>query len=99
MKKTEVKQSKKYPTPNVILNFKIKKMLKTWKKMAKKSKHRLNIMKEWAYTEEGYIKDLYLIIDQIQKPLQEKKLINDEEDRLLFPNINSIIKLSEEMLN
>ena len=98
MKKTDVNQSKKYLTPNVILHFKIKKMLKTWKKMAKKSKHRLNILKEWAFTEEGYIRDLHLIMEQIQKPLNEKKLITDEEDRILFPNINSIIKLSEEML-
>ena len=37
-------------TDNIILHIKIQKMIKTWKKMTKKSKHRLNILKEWAQT-------------------------------------------------
>ena len=45
------KSHKKYTTNNIILHIKIQKMIKTWKKMAKKSRHRLNILKEWAFTE------------------------------------------------
>ncbi len=39
--------------------------------------------------------DLILIVNQIQKPLREKGLITEEEDRLIFPNMDGIIQLSE----
>ena len=35
-----------------------------------------------------------LIINQIQKPLNEKNLITEEEDKILFPNLGGIIMLS-----
>ncbi len=38
-----------------------------------------------------------LIINQIQKPLNEKNLITEEEDKILFPNLGGIIMLSEQM--
>ena len=63
--------------------------------MAKKSRHRLNILKEWAQTEEAYIHDLELIIEKIQIPFRMNKLITEEEDRILFPNLDSIIRLSK----
>lgn len=36
--------------PNVILKFKIQRMIKLWRKACKKSKHRINILKEWSAT-------------------------------------------------
>lgn len=38
-------------TNNIILRMKIQRMITVWKKMVKKSKHRINILKEWAITE------------------------------------------------
>lgn len=49
--------------------MKIQRMIKVWKKMVKKSRQRINILKEWVVTEEAYIKDLNLIIEKIQKPM------------------------------
>ncbi len=37
-------------TNNIILRIKIARMIKIWKKMVKKSKHRINILKEWEAT-------------------------------------------------
>ena len=50
---TEMNQDpmKRSLTDNIILHIKIQKMIKAWKKRTKKSRHRLNILKEWAQTE------------------------------------------------
>jgi hypothetical protein len=37
-------------------------------------------------------------MEKIQKPFKEQNLIDDEEDRILFPNLGSMKKLSEELL-
>ena len=51
--------------PNAILRMKIQQMVKQWKKRTGKSRHRVNILKEWAETEKSYIKDLTTIINKI----------------------------------
>lgn len=33
-------------------------------------------------------------MEKIQKPFKEQNLIDDEEDRILFPNLGSMKKLS-----
>lgn len=44
-----IKPSKDHPLylKKFLLHMKIQRMLKLWKKKIKKSKHRINILKEW----------------------------------------------------
>ena len=78
----------------IIMRMKIERMVKTWKKMAKKSRHRVNILKEWEVTEQAYINDLKIIIKRIQDPLVAAEIISEQEDRILFPNLYPMLKLS-----
>jgi hypothetical protein len=44
------------------------------------------------------VRDLQLIIDKIQKPLVDKKVITKEQERILFPNLVALIGLSNVLL-
>uniref|UniRef100_A0A3Q2DG07 Dynamin-binding protein n=1 Tax=Cyprinodon variegatus TaxID=28743 RepID=A0A3Q2DG07_CYPVA len=57
---------------------------------------RSKVVEELLQTEEDYIKDLEMCIDEIIIPLQEKKVKVDFEG--LFGNINSVIELSRRLL-
>ena len=64
----------------------------------KNSRHRHNVLKEWITTEQNYINDLKMIIDKIEKPMIEKKLITEDQQAILFPNVDVIITLSTRLL-
>ncbi|XP_012710591.2 dynamin-binding protein isoform X3 [Fundulus heteroclitus] len=57
---------------------------------------RSKVIDELLHTEEDYINDLQMCIDEIILPLREKKLKVDFEG--LFGNISSVIDLSERLL-
>lgn len=99
MSDTAAQVSQPAKVDSIILRIKIQQMIKTWKKKARKSRHRVNILKEWELTEKAYIEDLKLIINRIQEPLIAADILSLEDDRILFPNLNSMLKLSEELLS
>ncbi|MEQ2259428.1 hypothetical protein XENORESO_011641 [Xenotaenia resolanae] len=58
---------------------------------------RLKVIEELLQTEEDYINDLQMCINEIIVPLQKKKVNVDFEG--LFGNISSVIDLSQRLLN
>lgn len=71
---------------------------KVFVKAKKAAYHRHAVLKEFITTERNYVRDLHLIIDKIQKPLVEKKVITKEQEKILFPNIVGLIGLSNVLL-
>lgn len=69
MSSLQTSPSNTFPISNLIIKFKIQRMIKLWRKACKKSKHRINILKEWSATEKTYIEDLLTIMHRIQEPL------------------------------
>jgi hypothetical protein len=71
--------------------------VKKWKKIAGKSKDRLNRLKELVITEKDYQSDLITIRDRIMKELQAAGLITSQEAKWMFPNIDGMIDLSAQI--
>ena len=70
----------------IVLCYKIKKMITTWRKKAKYSRHRWNILREWMETERNYIRDLDIIIQRILKPMLEQEVISEAQVSILCLN-------------
>ena len=70
-----------------------------WRKLAKKSQHRLNVLKEWAQTEQNYMNDLKFIIERIQGPMVAQGLISEAQKSILFSNVDVIAILSQNLLD
>ena len=83
----------------LIRYYHIERIVRRWRKLVKNSRHRHNVLKEWISTEQNYINDLNIIIERIEKPLVSKKLINEDQQAILFPNVDVIIKLSMRLLD
>ncbi|XP_044033609.1 dynamin-binding protein isoform X3 [Siniperca chuatsi] len=59
---------------------------------------RSKVIEELLQTETDYIKDLQMCVEEIIEPLQQKKVKNVDFDGL-FGNINSVIDLSQRLLD
>ena len=79
--------------------FRIKKLIRKWRKRVKNNRYRLEVLREWVKTEKNYITDLKLIQDEIRKPLMTAKnpLITTEQEGYIFANIDVIIRLSTDL--
>lgn len=60
----------KRPLPAITF-MKVQRCINVWRKRAKNSRHRFNVLKEWIETEKNYNRDLQLIIDKIEQPLKQ----------------------------
>jgi hypothetical protein len=87
--KVDIKQLK--------MMLRVGRALKHWQKQARNTKQRVNILNEWISTERSYIEDLKIIENSIQKPLKALNLITSDQERILFPNLKSMIDLSERL--
>lgn len=45
-------------------------MVRRWRRRAKNSHHRLQVLNEWIKTEKNYIRDLEVILARIEKPMR-----------------------------
>jgi hypothetical protein len=66
---------------NLFAYFRIRKMIRKWRKRAKNSKHRHYVLQEWISTEKTHIKDLKIIQEEIRRPIVSSKppLITKEQ--------------------
>ena len=64
------------------------------RKRVKKTRHRIRVLKEWISTEESYNCDISLAVKVIKARMFEKKMINVEESRILCPEFEGMIGLS-----
>ena len=88
---------------NSVLFFQKRRRFLVWKRniptnlkaFTKNGKYRFNVLKELLSTEKGYIKDITLIFENVQKPLVEKQIINSKElENSVFSNLEEIIKFN-----
>lgn len=50
--------------------IRIQRMVRRWRRRAKNSHHRLQVLNEWIKTEKNYIRDLEVILARIEKPMR-----------------------------
>jgi len=79
-------------------HLKFKLLFLNWRRKMLKSKQRWYGLDELVQTETTYCKDLIIIRDKIQQPLIDMKIITEQEQQELFPNIQGMINLSEQLL-
>jgi len=70
----------------------------TEKELAKMSKHRRGIYKEIRQTEQEYMQSLKMMLNTYKKPLLQKKIISDEESRIIFSNVEGLLSTSQLLL-
>ena len=63
--------------------------------LAKLSRYRRGIYKEIRQTEQEYLESLEMMINTYKKPLLQKKIITDEEARIIFSNVEGLLSTSK----
>ena len=63
--------------------------------LAKMARHRKGIYKEIRQTEQEYMQALKMMLNTYKKPLLQKKIITDEESRIIFSNVEGLLSTSE----
>ena len=94
--------SQKLPSPSELsqrlkMIAKVGAPLKKWKKIADKSKDRYNRLKELVTTEADYHSDLVTIKERIKQELEAAGLISSLQANQMFPNLDGMISLSEQI--
>lgn len=72
---------------------------KTYKGLRKDCRTRRKAIEELIKTEKDYRLDLEILDKNLRIPLLEEKIINDEQERKLFPNFQQFKSLSDELLS
>jgi hypothetical protein len=62
-------------------------------RMLKQMKYRRSIFLELRSTEEAYLLDLKLVVEHVIQPIAAKNILNQNEQRACFSNLESIYQL------